>query len=292
MKNYLFFIVVLVLPTHPAGAAEPKIDFNRDIRTILSNNCYACHGPDEKERKVDLRLDTAEGAIGKPGTGSIIPGKPAESELMKRIVSSDSNELMPPPKTGKKLTPREQELIRAWIAQGAPYAKHWSYVPPVRPAVPAAATAPKGFIQNPIDNFILNRLTQQGMKPLPEAEKTSLIRRVALDLTGLPPTIAELDAYLKDTSANAYEKMVDRYLAKPAFGEHWARMWLDLAHTPIARATPMTRAAPSGPSAITSSKASTQTSHSTHSRRNRSPETCCRTRLSNRKLPRRSIATP
>jgi mono/diheme cytochrome c family protein len=208
-----------------AVAADPpgKIDFNRDIRHILSNNCYACHGPDEKVRKADLRLDTREGAT---DNAAIVPGKPDQSELVKRISATDG-EVMPPPKTGKKLTKREIELLTEWVRQGAPYAKHWSYVKPERPPLPAVND--KDWPKNGIDHFILARLEREGLWPQPEADRYALIRRASLDLTGLPPRVEEVDTFVADKSPDAYEKLIDRLLAKPAFGEHWARMWLDLA---------------------------------------------------------------
>ena len=200
-------------------------DFNRDIRPILSNNCFHCHGPDEKERKGGehgLRLDTAEGALEDlGGYKAVVPGKPDESELIKRLVATDDDELMPPRKSGKKLTERELGLLREWIKAGAPYAKHWAYEAPKRPVV----TAPG----NPIDGFILARLAQEKLTPQPEADRSTIARRVALDLTGLPPSPEEVDAFLKDTAASAYERFVDAQLAKPTYGEHWSRMWLDLA---------------------------------------------------------------
>ncbi len=214
----------LALPP-AATAADPagRVDFNRDIWPILSNNCYACHGPDEKVRKADLRLDTREGAT---DNAAIVPGKPEQSELVKRISATDG-EVMPPPKTGKKLTRREIELLTEWVRQGAPYAKHWSYVKPERPPLPAVKD--KGWPRNGIDNFILARLEREGLRPQPEADRYALIRRASLDLTGLPPTVEEVDAFVADKSPDAYVKLIDRLLAKPAFGEHWARMWLDLA---------------------------------------------------------------
>lgn len=203
----------------PLAAAQPgKIDFNRDVRPILSNNCFACHGPDEKVRKGDLRLDTRDGAI----ANAIVPGKPEASTFIERITSKDANEAMPPAKFGKKLTAKEIETLTEWVKQSAPYAVHWAYAKPVRPEVPKGAA-------HPIDAFIQDRLAKEKLKPASEADKHSLIRRVALDLTGLPPTTAEVEEFLKDASPQAYEKLVDRLLAKPAFGEHWARMWLDLA---------------------------------------------------------------
>lgn len=208
-----FVLPLLLLP----AVVRADVDFNRDVRPILSNNCFACHGPDEKERKGKLRLDTQEGAL-----KALTPGKPDDSELIARVASADADMLMPPPKTGKKLTAKEIETLTAWVKQGGKYATHWSYVKPTRPAVPAGSA-------QPIDAFIQQRLAKDGLKPSPEADRYTLVRRVALDLTGLPPTVAEVDEFVKDASANAYEKMVDRMLAKPAFGEHWARLWLDLA---------------------------------------------------------------
>ncbi len=211
-----------------ATAAEPPVDFNRDVRPILSNNCYACHGPDEKVRKGSLRLDTFDGAIGKVG-GSIglVPGKPDKSELLARIVLDASDaDAMPPKKTGKHLTAKEVATLKTWIEQGAKYAQHWAYVKPERPAVPAL---PKDWAKTPIDAFLLAKLNTLGLKPSAEADRSSSIRRVALDLTGLPPTPKEVEDYFNDQGTNAYETMVDKLLAKPAFGEHWARTWLDLA---------------------------------------------------------------
>lgn len=202
-----------------SAAESPKVDFNRDIRPILSNNCFKCHGPDEKERKGDLRLDSFEGAT----EAAVIPGQPEKSTLVERLKSAQPSAQMPPPKSGKKLTAKEVELLEAWVKQGAKYATHWAYVKPARPTPPSngAATA--------IDAFLLARLQQQKLSFQPAADKYTLARRVALDLTGLPPTWAEVEAFVKDASANAYEKYVDAQLAKPAYGEHWSRMWLDLA---------------------------------------------------------------
>ncbi len=208
----------------PAPAPAGKVNFNRDIRPILSNNCYACHGPDENVRKADLRLDTRDGAT---ENAAVVPGKPDESELVKRVRTDEAGEKMPPPKTGKKLTPHEVELLAQWVREGAPYAKHWSYETPVRPPLPKVKNA--NWTHNGIDHFILARLEREGLTPLPEADRYALVRRVSLDLTGLPPTLEEVDAFIQDESPDAYEKLVDRLLAKPEFGEHWARTWLDLA---------------------------------------------------------------
>jgi hypothetical protein len=227
MRSRLFALI-LPLAAVPALHAEP--DFQREVRPILSNNCFRCHGPDEKERKGGkdgLRLDIPEGAaedLG--GYKAVVPGKPEESEIIKRLTTSDRDDLMPPAKTGKKLSAHEIDVVRQWIKAGGQYRRHWSYEPPRRPAIPQ----PSGVtIRNPIDAFIFDRLQREGLQPQPEADRYTLARRAALDLTGLPPTVEEVDAFVADTAPDAYEQYVDRQLAKPAYGEHWARMWLDLA---------------------------------------------------------------
>lgn len=214
---------------------KAKLDFNRDIRPILSNNCFRCHGPDESERSgggsQGLRLDSPEGLredLG--GHFAVVPGKPDESHMIARILSDDPEEVMPPPETGKKLSAAEVQLLRQWIEQGAPFSMHWSYVVPSRPEVPPLSNPQDiEWAKNPIDHFVLERLLRQKLRPQPEADKYALVRRVSLDITGLPPTWEEVQEFVTDSSSQAYEKMVDRFLAKEAFGEHWARMWLDLA---------------------------------------------------------------
>ncbi len=212
-------------------AAEPlpaKIDFARDIRPILSENCFACHGPDKETRKAKLRLDLRDSALEpREGNPAITPGDLAKSELVSRISSKDPDEVMPPPKTGKKLTERQIGLLKQWIAEKAEYGGHWSFAAPVRPAVPAVKNSK--WVRNPIDAFILARLDQENLRPATETSKEALIRRVTLDLTGLPPTIEEIDAFLADTSPDAYEKVVDRLLANPHYGERMALEWLDAA---------------------------------------------------------------
>jgi hypothetical protein len=218
----------LSLSSLAAEAAGP-VNFSRDIKPILSNTCYKCHGPDENERKAKLRLDTHAGALAalESGDHAVVPGRSAESALYQRIVSEDPNEKMPPATSGKTLTPQQIELLKRWIDEGADWKGHWSFIPPVRPALPAVKT--EAAVRNPIDQFILARLEQEGLAPSPAADKVTLIRRVTYDLTGLPPTPAEVDAFLADTSAEAYEKLVDRLLASPRYGEHMARYWLDAA---------------------------------------------------------------
>ena len=216
-----------------ASAETPKpaakIDFNRDIRGILTENCFKCHGPDDKERKARLRLDVRTDALkpAKSGERAIVPDAPDKSELVRRITASDPDEQMPPVKSGRKLTAPQIDLLRRWISQGAPYATHWSYVKPVRPALPVVKN--QRWARNPVDQFILARLEREGLQPSPEADRYTLARRASLDLTGLPPTIEEVDRFVKDRNPHAYEDMVDRLLAKPSYSEHWARMWLDLA---------------------------------------------------------------
>ena len=222
----------------PAGAdvlagdrPAATIDFNRDVRPILSNACFQCHGPDAKQRKGenrDFRLDNERGAfVDLGGYTAIERGKPEESELVRRITSDDPLEVMPPRGSGKTISKRDVALLTDWVRQGAPYANHWSYVKPVRPPLPE--TREQAWARNPVDAFILARLEREGLKPSPEADRAALVRRAALDLTGLPPTLEDVDRFLADTSPDAYETLVDRLLETPAHGEHWARMWLDLA---------------------------------------------------------------
>ena len=199
-------------------------DFRFDVRPILSKNCFSCHGPDEAHREADLRLDQLEAAI---EIGAIIPGAPNDSEMIRRITSDDPNERMPPAKTGRKLTDAEIGKIRAWIASGATYSKHWSYEAPQKSPLPKVSRPE--WCRNAIDYFVLARLDQAGLAPEPEADRYRLIRRLSLDLIGLPPTIDEVEAFVHDDLPDAYERLVDRLLASPAYGEHWARKWLDLA---------------------------------------------------------------
>lgn len=211
------------------GAAPRKLDFNRDIRPILSDNCFACHGFDAKKRKADLRLDVPEGALAVvDGIQAVKPGDPAGSEAIKRILSSDEDEVMPPPEAHKKLTAKQIETLKQWIAEGAGYRKHWSFELPIKPVVPRLGGA-EASVRNEIDAFVLERLQSEGLGFSPEAPKEQLIRRLTFDLTGLPPTPAEVDEFLADASADACEKIVDRLLRSERFGEHMARYWLDAA---------------------------------------------------------------
>jgi hypothetical protein len=222
---------VLVAHAHPAHADEKEraVDFNREIRPILSKNCFPCHGQDEAHRAQNLRLDRREAAI-KPledESTAIVPGDSEGSEVIARITHEDSTQRMPPKKTGNRLTPQEISLIERWIAQGAKYDEHWALVPPK--AEPLPQVRDRSWPRNGIDFWILARLEQEGLKPSPEADRSTLLRRASLDLRGLPLEPKELEQFLRDSSSDAYERAVDRLLADSAYGERWARMWLDLA---------------------------------------------------------------
>ena len=208
-----------------AGAPEP-LDFSRDVLPILSDNCFQCHGPDANARKAKLRLDTRDGLFRVEGP-VIVPGRSDESELYARLSSQDEMEVMPPPKSNRKLSPVQIERIRRWIDEGAKWSTHWAFSPPVRHDPPATGT--NSGVRTAIDRFVLSRLEREGLKPAPEATKEALLRRVTLDLTGLPPTLAEIDAFRADFSPEPYESVVDRLLASPRYGERMAADWLDLA---------------------------------------------------------------
>jgi mono/diheme cytochrome c family protein len=225
-------VVLIFALVAPLAIGEDKpIDFNREIRPILSNRCFACHGPDASKRKgvgKPFRLDTEAGAFEDlGGYSAVVKGKPGESELIERVRSDDPDQVMPPPKHAAKLPAVEIDRLSRWIEQGAPYARHWSYVKPVRPEPPEVKSP--GWSKNPVDRFLMASIEKQGLTPSPEADRNTLIRRVSLDITGLPPTIEEVDAFRQDASPDAYEKVVDRLLARPSYGEHAARQWLDLA---------------------------------------------------------------
>jgi mono/diheme cytochrome c family protein len=231
-------LAVTALAASASPAAEPaaaptagKLDFIRDVRPILSDKCFACHGPDPKERKAKLRLDTPEGLFGEAESGArpVVPGKIDESELYQRAIAEDPEERMPPAKSGKALTPAEVATLKAWVASGAPYRGHWAFVPPSRPDLPAVVNL--AWCRNPIDRFVLARLEKgkEGLSPSPEADKVTLIRRLSLDLIGLPPSPDEVDAFLADTAPGASERVIDRLLDSPHYGERWGRLWLDAA---------------------------------------------------------------
>jgi hypothetical protein len=229
----------------PGAAAVPipqVIDFNRDIRPIFADNCYQCHGPDQGKRKAHLRLDTREGIFDRrDGLPPIVPGKPERSELYRRITTADASERMPEPKSGKRLGERQIALIKKWIEQGAQWQGHWAYIKPVRQALPGL-TAQGGsqdeggsrsarrtyWVRNAIDAFVLAKLQQANLRPSPEADRITLIRRLYFDLLGLPPSKAEVDAFVSDYEAHAYERLVERLLGSPHYGERMAMYWLDL----------------------------------------------------------------
>jgi hypothetical protein len=225
--------VLLFAPITTFGAkspdATPKIDFNRDIRPIFSEHCYTCHGPDDQKRKAGLRLDVQDDAFKelKSGNHALVPGDLGKSAMIGRITSTDPDEVMPPPKHNKPLKPEQIALIKQWVQEGAQWKKHWSFIPPERPSLPAVKD--RNWPRNAIDYFTLARLEKENLKPNPEAEKATLIRRVSFDLTGLPPTITEVDDFLADKSPRAYENLVERLLASPHYGERMAQNWLDLA---------------------------------------------------------------
>ena len=213
----------------PIAVAAAPVDFNRDIQPLLSENCYHCHGPDGNARKAELRLDRKEGAFRtKDGVTPVVPGDSAHSELIMRIFSKDPDEVMPTPKSHRTLTDAQKQSLKRWVEEGAKWGEHWAFVAPVRPALPEIRN-PKSEIRNPIDAFVLKKLADQGLEPSPEASREKLLRRVTLDLTGLPPTPQEIDAFLADKYPDAYEKAVDRLLASPRFGERMVWEWLDAA---------------------------------------------------------------
>lgn len=220
----------LAAASESAQVASTSVEFNRDIRPILSDKCLACHGPDPAKRNTKLRFDIESGAKIElsQGRAAIVPGDPAKSEMFRRITSDDKSLRMPPAYAGReKLTAGEIDVIRRWIEQGAQWQAHWSFIPPKRPAVPEVRQ--KDWVRNPIDNFVLQPLEAQGLRPSPEADRNTWIRRVTLDLTGLPPTPAEVDAFVRDSSPEAYEKVVDRLLESSRYAERMAYRWMEAA---------------------------------------------------------------
>ena len=241
MRSTLFTLSLLVaagVSPLPTTADEPPA-YNRDIRPILAANCFRCHGADSAAREAELRLDQREPAV---ASEAIVPGDPDASELIRRVLSDDPDEVMPPPETKLELTAAEKVTLRRWIEAGAEYQRHWSFVTPEKAPLPkVAARANEGeeesasqsdattWPRNAIDRFVLERLAQEGLTPSHEAAKETLIRRVSLDITGLPPTPEEVAAFVADDSPQAYARLVDRLLQSPRYGEHLARSWLDAA---------------------------------------------------------------
>ncbi|MBX3256008.1 MAG: PSD1 domain-containing protein [Chitinophagaceae bacterium] len=242
-KNIAYLLCILVVAVYAleackngeASASEEKlpdqVSYNFDIRPILSDKCLACHGPDANKREAGLRLDVEESAFAalkeNPKAHAIVAGKPELSHAFLRVTTKDSSLLMPPPASNLKLTPREIALIEKWIKQGAKYQKHWAFVAPVKPALPQVSL--KDWPRNEIDYFILEKIEQKSWKPSEEADKERLLKRLSFDLTGLPPTLEMMDAFLADNSVDAYEKMVDKLMDLPSYGEKMSLHWLDLA---------------------------------------------------------------
>lgn len=225
MRSAVVGIALLIVASSGLRASsQDSIQYNRDIRPILSQNCFSCHGPDSAARKADLRLDDRDAAI---MAAAIAPGKPDASSLVERIMSTDPDVVMPPPSSHKTLTPEQKELLKKWIADGAEYQKHWSLITPQKPAIPEVKN--KEWPRQPIDYFILAELEKHGLSPAPEADRRTLARRVSLDLTGLPPTPELVEEFVNDPSPAAYEKLVDKLLESKQWGEHRARYWLDAA---------------------------------------------------------------
>lgn len=228
VRRTLTVLGLLLLLRLPSLADAPAVSYNRDVRPILAANCFACHGPDEDARQADLRLDMRDHATAdRGGYRAIASGKPDESELIARITSEDEGARMPPRASNERLSPTDVETLRQWIAAGAPYERHWAFVAPRRPELPDVQR--ESWPQSPIDRFVLARLEAEGLAPSPAADRYTLIRRLYLDLIGLPPTPQEADAFFHDKSPDAYEKVVDRLLGSVHYGERWARAWLDQA---------------------------------------------------------------
>lgn len=220
--------LLLIALAVETSAAEATIDYNRDVRPILSENCFSCHGFDEASREADLRLDVLESAIeDRGGYAAIVAGDPSASEAWRRIVSDDESEVMPPVDSHRELTAEQKEILRRWIEQGAVYAKHWAFISPAKAPLPEVSDA--AWCRNKIDRFVLARLEAEGLKPSPEASRRMVIRRLFLDLTGLPPSVEQVEAFVADERPDAYERLVDQLLASPHFGERLALEWLDSA---------------------------------------------------------------
>ncbi len=237
LKSHLLAILWVTVTFSPwtcerSLQADDALQFNRDVRPILAAACLRCHGLDEKARQADLRLDIPAGAFAQRGedkVAAIVPGKLDESQMWLRILSTDADAVMPPPDANRQLSAEEKETLRQWIEQGARYQEHWSFEPIASPSIPNVEAAPANWQGNPIDKFLAAEILKRKLAPQPEADKPTLIRRVSFALTGLPPTMNELDAFLLDSSPTAYERMVDRYLQSPQHGEEMARHWLDVA---------------------------------------------------------------
>src|SRR5262245_19216380 len=223
-NNILILAVFGWLANTTISRAADKLEYNRDIRPILAENCFACHGPDSAARKADLRLDKRDIALEHE---AIVPGKPSQSSLLERILSTDADEVMPPPASKKKLTAAQKETLKRWIAEGADYQAHWSLIAPSRPDVPRVKNT--AWVRTPIDAFSLAKLEAAGLSPAPQADRRTLARRLSLDLTGLPPDPELVEEFVNDQAENAYDKFVDKLMESPEWGEHRGRHWLDVA---------------------------------------------------------------
>ncbi|MDP1796968.1 MAG: DUF1549 domain-containing protein, partial [Planctomycetaceae bacterium] len=217
------FVIVIAWVT--VATATEKIHFSREILPILSDKCFHCHGPDEESRAADLRLDTKDGLFRRhDDIYTVVPGKADRSELVRRILSTDPDEMMPPPASNRSLTLQQKALLQRWVDEGAEWGVHWAFV---APGHPTPSTKNDRWARNEIDRFVLERLTKEGLQPSAEASKETWLRRVSLDLTGLPPTVGEIDAYLADTSPDAADRVVTRLFQSPRYGERMATDWLD-----------------------------------------------------------------
>jgi hypothetical protein len=227
MKVNLISAALLACGLLPSSGTA-QVSFNRDIRPIMSDTCFRCHGPDKSARMMDLRLDIRDEALKPAADGKIpiVPGKPEQSEIIRRIFATDVSEIMPPEYAHKTLTQAQKETIRQWVEEGAKYEGHWSFQPVSRPPV-REISENRALVENPIDAFIQARLAKEGLQPSPEADRRTLIRRVTLDLTGLPPTTQEVQQFVDNKSPDAYAKLVDRLLASPRYAEMETMHWLD-----------------------------------------------------------------
>ena len=226
--TFATYLTTLSGLSNQLSAIDDSIQFNRDIRPILATHCLTCHGPDESTREGGLRLDHLSGATQEADSGefAIVPGKPNQSEMIRRTsLDEEDGERMPP--SGKGLNEKERSLLKRWIQSGANFDEHWAFVAPKKKAIPK--TKNNQWVQNSIDRFVLSRLEQEKLSPNQPADRYIIVRRVYIDLLGLPPTIEEVDDFVMDVSPDAYEKMVDRVLSSPKFGERWGQVWLDLA---------------------------------------------------------------
>src|SRR5262249_51377405 len=218
--------LLLTLLFSSVAMAEPAVDFNRDVRPILTDKCFACHGPDEKHRQARLRLDIEKDAkANRDGVPAIVPGKADESELVRRITAEDADERMPPKKANKPLKPFEIEVLKRWVVDGAEWSAHWAYIPPTKHPLPQIRS---DWPVNWVDRFILSRLEREKLSLSPDADRITLVRRLYFDLTGLPPTPADAEAFVADKDPKAVEKLVEKLLASEHYGERMAAYWLDL----------------------------------------------------------------